>query len=84
MTQYNSVNVKVSNLQLNKLKSATKDSTGITLRLLSYMTDLYMIDKGNFLHKLLLTSRHVSNHSNAFTNNLLPICNYQKQKFLKS
>lgn len=60
MTQYNSVNVKVSNLQLNKLKSATKDSTGITLRLLSYMTDIYMIDKGNFLHKLLLTSRHVS------------------------
>ena len=50
MTQYNSVNVKVSNLQLNKLKSATKDSTGITLRLLSYMTDIYMIDKGNFLH----------------------------------
>ena len=60
MTQYNSVNVKVSNLQLNKLKSATKDSTGITLRLLSYMTDIYMIDKGNFLQKLLLTSRHVS------------------------
>ena len=28
MTQYNSLNVKLSNSQLNKLKSATKNETG--------------------------------------------------------
>ena len=31
MTQYNSVNMKLANLQLNKLKSAMKNST-VTLR----------------------------------------------------
>ena len=35
MTQDNSVNVIVSDSQLNNLKSATKNKTRITLRLLS-------------------------------------------------
>ena len=29
MTQYNSLNVKLSNLQLNKLKSAIKNETDV-------------------------------------------------------
>ena len=33
MTQYNSLNVKLSNLQLNKLKSAIKYETEVVLRL---------------------------------------------------
>ena len=33
MTQYNSLNVKLSNSQLNKLKSATKNETDVVLRL---------------------------------------------------
>ena len=33
MTQYNSVNVKSSYSQLEKLKSATKNGTGLMLRL---------------------------------------------------
>ena len=33
MTQYKTVNVKLSNLQLNKLKSEIKDSNEITLYL---------------------------------------------------
>ena len=37
MTQYNSSNVKLSNLQLNKFKSATKNAAEVTLRLSSYM-----------------------------------------------
>ena len=37
MTQYNSVNAKLSNSQLNKLKSAIKNETGVTLRLTSNM-----------------------------------------------
>ena len=35
MTQYNSLNVKLSNSQLNKLKSEIKNETGAVLRLLS-------------------------------------------------
>ena len=35
MTEDNSLNVKLSNSQLNKLKSGTKNSTEVTLNLLS-------------------------------------------------
>ena len=37
MTQYNSLNVKLSNSQLNKLKSAIKNETDVVLRLSSSM-----------------------------------------------
>ena len=33
MTQYNSLNVKVSDSQRNKLKSAIKNETNVTLRI---------------------------------------------------
>ena len=35
MTQYNNLNVKLSNSQLNKLKSGIKNDTKVTLKLLS-------------------------------------------------
>ena len=38
MTQYNSLNVKLSNSQLNKFKSAIKNKTDVVLRLSSNMT----------------------------------------------
>ena len=37
MTQYNSLNVKLSNLQLNKFKSAIKNQNEVVLRLSSNM-----------------------------------------------
>ena len=37
MTQYNSLNVKLSNSQLNKFKSAIKNETEVVLRLPSNM-----------------------------------------------
>ena len=37
MTQYNSLNVKLSNSQLNKVKSAIKNETDVVLRLSSDM-----------------------------------------------
>ena len=37
MTQYNSLNVKLSNSELNKLKSAIKNETEIVLRVSSNM-----------------------------------------------
>ena len=42
MTQYNSLNVKLSYSQLNKLKSAIKNETEVTLRSSSYMIDNFM------------------------------------------
>ena len=36
MTQYNSLNVKLSNSQLNKLKSSIKNETDVVLRILNY------------------------------------------------
>ena len=32
MTQYNTLNIKLSNLQLNKLKSGIKNGTEVTLK----------------------------------------------------
>ena len=55
MTQYNSLNVKLSNSQLNKLKSAIKNETEVVLRLSSNM---FGDDESNFPHKLLLTNRY--------------------------
>ena len=67
MTQYNSLNVKLSNSQLNKFKSAIKTETEVVLRLSSNMIG---DNKFNFPHKLLLTNRQVSNLRNAFANHL--------------
>ena len=65
MTQYNSLNVKLSNSQLNKLKFAIKNETEVVLRLSS---DLIGDDETNFPHKLLLTNRQVANLRKAFAN----------------
>ena len=60
MTQYNSLNVKLSNSQLNKLNSAIKSETDVALRISSNMFG-NSDDKSNFPHKLLLTNRQVAN-----------------------
>ena len=67
MTQYNSLNVKLSNLQLNKLKSAIKNGTDVILRLSSNMI-CNSDDEANFPHKLLLTNRRVANLRKDFAN----------------
>ena len=60
MTQYNSLNVKLSNSQLNRLKSAIKNETDVILRLTANMIGS-SDDETNFPHKLLLTNRQVIN-----------------------
>ena len=59
MTQYNTLKVKLSNSQLNKLKSGIKNGTGITLKLSSNVIGGFN-DDNNFPHKLLLTNTQVS------------------------
>ena len=64
MTQYNSLNVKLSNSQLNKLKSTIKNETDVILRL-SLNTIGNSDDETN---KLLLTNRQVANLRKTFDN----------------
>ena len=65
MTQYNSLNVKLSNSQLNKLKSSIKNESDVVLRILSSMLG-NSNDNTNFPHELLLTNRQVANILKAF------------------
>ena len=65
MIQYNCLNEKLPNSQLNKLESAIKNKTEVVLRLsLSMVGD----DETSFPHKLLLTNRQVANLLKAFAN----------------
>ena len=67
MTQYNGLNVKLSNSQRNKLKPAIKNKTEVVLRLSSNMIG---DNETNFPHNLLLTNRQVANLLKAFANYL--------------
>ena len=57
----------MSNSQLNKLKSAIKNGTEVTLNLSSNFTVIFN-DETNFPHKLLLTDTQVSKIRKAFEN----------------
>ena len=65
MVNYQEARFKLTNTQLNKLKSAAKNKTGTILRL----------HKENFEneelpHKLFLTTRQTTKVRNAFANNM--------------
>ena len=81
MIQYNSLNVKLSNSELNKLKSAIKNETDAVLRLSSNMIG-NSDDETSFPHKLLLTDRQVANLRKALTTHQL-VLNCQKQDYLR-
>ena len=80
MTQYNSLNVKISSSQLNKLKPTMKSESEVVLRLSSDMTG---DDETNFSHKLLLTNRQVTNLRKAFANYLLTDTKLSKNRLSK-
>ena len=67
MTQYNSLNVKLSHSQLNKLKSAIKNKAEIVLKL-SWNMIGNSDDETNFPHKLLITNRQIVNFRKIFAN----------------
>ena len=67
MTNYQEARDKITNAQLNKLKSATKIKTGTILR----------VNKKNFQneelpHELFLTTRQRTKIRTAFANNMSP------------
>ena len=65
MVEYNKLNVKLSNSQLNKLKTAAKNRTEVTLRM-----NIKMFNGNKLPHELLLTTRQKLKLSNAFENNM--------------
>ena len=82
MVEYNKVNVKLSNTQLKKLKTAAKNKTGTTLSINSKM-----FNGNNFPHELLLTTRQKTKLRNAFNNNMstdLKLSKAQISKIIQS
>ena len=65
MVEYSKVNVKLSDTQLEKLKTAVKNKTGTTLRM-----SLKMLDGNDLPHELLLTTRQKTKLRNAINNNM--------------
>ena len=82
MTQYNRLNVKLSNSQLNKLKSAIKNETELVIRSSPNMIG-DSNDETNFPHELLLTDRQVSSIRKAFANNSSADIKFSKTQLSK-
>ena len=78
MVEYSKVNVKLSDTQLKKLKTAVKDKTGTTLR-----TSFKMFDGNDLPHELWLTTRQKTKLRNAFNNNLSTELKLSKAQIFK-
>ena len=64
MVEYSEVNCKITNVQLNKLKTVVKSNEGATLRL-----GIRNFNKDEGPHELLLTTRENTKLRNALNNN---------------
>ena len=82
MTQYNTLHVKLSNSQLNKLKSAIKNGTKVTLNLSSNFIG-NSNDETNFRHKLLLNDAQISKICKAFASSSLANIKFSKTQLSK-
>ena len=78
MVEYSKVNVKLTDAQLKKLKTAIKDKTGTTLRM-----NLKMLDGNDLLHELFLTTRQKTKLRNAFNNNMSTDLKLSKAQIFK-
>ena len=82
MVEYKKVNVKLSDTQLKKLKTAVKNKTGTTFRI-----SLKMFNGNDLPHELLLTTRQKTKLRNAFNNNMstdLKLSQAQSSKRIQS
>ena len=82
MTQYNTLNVKLSNSQLSNLKVGIKNSTKVTLKISSNVVG-DSNDENIFPQKLLLTNTKVSKFHKAFANNSSVNIKLSKTQFHK-
>ena len=65
MVNYSKVNVKLTDTQLTKMKTAVKNKTGTILRM-----SLKILDGNDLPHELLLTTRQKTKLRDAFDNNM--------------
>ena len=82
MVEYTKVNLKLTDMQLKKLKTAVKNKTGTTLRM-----SLKMFNGNDLPHELLLTTRQKTKLRNAFNNNMstdLKLSKAQISKIIQS
>ena len=82
MVEYSKVNVKLSDTQLEKLKTAVKDKTGTALRI-----SFKMFNGKDLPHDLLLTTRQKTRLRNGFNNNMstdLKLSKAQISKLIQS
>ena len=80
MVEYSKENVKLSDTQLKKLKSAVKNKTGTTLRM-----SLKMLDGNDLPHELLLTKDKKTKLRNVFNDNMsteLKLSKFQISKII--
>ena len=78
MVEYSKSNVKLTNIQLKKLKTAVKNNTETTLRM-----SFKMFDENDLSHELLLTTRQKAKLRNAFNNNMSPDIKLPKAQISK-
>ena len=76
------MNVKLSNSQLNKLKSTIKNGTNVALRVSSNMVG-NSNDETNFPHKLLLTNRQTLSLREAYNNHTSADIKFSKAQLTK-
>ena len=82
MVEYNTVNAKLSNSQLNESKKSVKNKQGTTLRM-----NARMFNENNLPHELFLTTRQTTKLRNAIENNMsmdIKLSKAQMSKIIKS
>ena len=82
MLEYTKVNVKLTNLQLSKLKKVVKNNDGANLRI-----SIRNFNKEDLPHELLLTTRQSAKLRNAISNNMatdLKLSKAQIKKMIQS
>ena len=79
MVEYTKVNVKLTNLQLNKFKKAVKNNDSTTLRI-----GIKILNKEDLPHELLLTTRQSTKLRNAINYNMATDLKLSKAQIKKS
>ena len=82
VNEYSKVNVKLSDTQLKKVKTAIKNKTGTALRI-----SLKLFNGNNLPHELLVTTRQKTKLRNSFNNNMstdLKLSEAQISKIIQS
>ena len=78
MVEYSKLNVKLTDIQLKKLKTAVRNKTGTTLRMI-----LKMFDENDLPHELLLTTKEKTTLRNSFNNNMSTDTKFSKAQISK-